>query len=781
MGEVITFYSFKGGVGRTMGLANVAALYAQNGKRVLALDFDFEAPGLHKYFLKPRDGSKTPELRDGVLNYLQVVQRELEREYPAGEGFDTLDVRHTLPQKLARWLDAGNYIYEITVKDPNRKGATPEPIHFIPAVRFDATYPDLVRNFDWRRFYELYWEVFPVLARTLANRYDVVLIDSRTGVTDLGSICTILLPDKLVLAFSPNEQSLPGALEAGWQAIQGRDSMGRPPLHVYPLLSRLEDGEETLKREWIARAQKGFERLFEAAYKYVDCDLETYFNAVRVPHRPYYAYGERIAAEEQRTSETGSLAEVYHQFTRCLSCDGVLAAQDELKKSGYSQDDAWLRSMVGQMNRGPFADPAKVQAFEPIVAIENAANEARQGRHDDALRTCDETIAQLRPNNDRQSRIALSFALFRKQEVLRAQKRMDETIGPLHEIITLFAQYRDDALVELVLRAHLAMVGIHEQRGATSQALAEVEAAINLAQQHASNELGDLWVNALAKKSNLLAADKQWDHALACLEQLIEKLKHSPTLDAARVLCDTMLNQAVALDQLKRSQEATEIRAELIRRHGDSADEKIRQLVGVALYHRGKEFDHQPEERLRLLDDVLQRLEKVDKPLEHYKAVALTNKASYLEEVGQYAQSQQAGEEWLRQFRSSENEQIRDMKVEVLVNLSLSCWRHAKEYIQQGDQDAANALLEQAHTRIFEALQTAPENIFVLENAAYVLALQNRLDEARVHLQRALSIDAETVRSGALEDIASHPVPQDEVFRNLLDELAPPAGDTQDA
>src|SRR5882724_4879233 len=49
-GEVITFYSYKGGVGRSMALANVATLLAQAQKRVVVLDFDFEAPGLHRYF-----------------------------------------------------------------------------------------------------------------------------------------------------------------------------------------------------------------------------------------------------------------------------------------------------------------------------------------------------------------------------------------------------------------------------------------------------------------------------------------------------------------------------------------------------------------------------------------------------------------------------------------------------------------------------------------------------------------------------------------------------------
>ena len=50
-GRVITFYSFKGGTGRSMALANIATTLAQrNGNRVLAIDWDLEAPGLHSYF-----------------------------------------------------------------------------------------------------------------------------------------------------------------------------------------------------------------------------------------------------------------------------------------------------------------------------------------------------------------------------------------------------------------------------------------------------------------------------------------------------------------------------------------------------------------------------------------------------------------------------------------------------------------------------------------------------------------------------------------------------------
>src|SRR5437588_4726658 len=50
MGTLITFYSYKGGVGRTMALANIATLLAMWSKSVLVIDWDLEAPGVEHFF-----------------------------------------------------------------------------------------------------------------------------------------------------------------------------------------------------------------------------------------------------------------------------------------------------------------------------------------------------------------------------------------------------------------------------------------------------------------------------------------------------------------------------------------------------------------------------------------------------------------------------------------------------------------------------------------------------------------------------------------------------------
>ena len=65
MSRIITFYSYKGGVGRTLALANIGVLLAKRGKRVLLMDWDLEAPGLDRYF--------RPEYTDLVTPYFYPV------------------------------------------------------------------------------------------------------------------------------------------------------------------------------------------------------------------------------------------------------------------------------------------------------------------------------------------------------------------------------------------------------------------------------------------------------------------------------------------------------------------------------------------------------------------------------------------------------------------------------------------------------------------------------------------------------------------------------------
>src|SRR5689334_14602299 len=100
-GQVITFYSYKGGTGRSMALTNVACLIARGvsmlegdsvamPKRVLAVDWDLEAPGLHRFFsslLMADSGpaGENPENSEGLIDLLSRLE-EVTRDWVPSEG-----------------------------------------------------------------------------------------------------------------------------------------------------------------------------------------------------------------------------------------------------------------------------------------------------------------------------------------------------------------------------------------------------------------------------------------------------------------------------------------------------------------------------------------------------------------------------------------------------------------------------------------------------------------------------------------------------------------------
>jgi MinD-like ATPase involved in chromosome partitioning or flagellar assembly len=180
---IITFYSFKGGVGRTMALVNTGAELARRGLKVLLVDFDLEAPGLSTY-----DLLRTEKPQPGIVEYVT-------------------EFRNTRHSPLVT-----DFIYE--AKPVGKKGGK---LWVMPAGRGDAEYRRMLNALNWRELYQdedgfllfedtrLQWE---------ADLHpDYVLIDARTGHTDIEGICTRQLADAVVVVFYPNEQNLAGLRE----------------------------------------------------------------------------------------------------------------------------------------------------------------------------------------------------------------------------------------------------------------------------------------------------------------------------------------------------------------------------------------------------------------------------------------------------------------------------------------------------------------------------------------------------------------------------------------
>lgn len=122
---VVTFYSFKGGVGRTTTLAACALLAARAGEKVVVIDLDLEAPGLASVFGVEADRGVVDLLVDhlatdavslaGALQRPQALPDELAKHIqviPAGR----LGVSYL--EKLARLDFAGSAMAPVGTEVP---------------------------------------------------------------------------------------------------------------------------------------------------------------------------------------------------------------------------------------------------------------------------------------------------------------------------------------------------------------------------------------------------------------------------------------------------------------------------------------------------------------------------------------------------------------------------------------------------------------------------------------------------------------------------------------
>lgn len=290
-GKIVSFYSYKGGTGRSMAMANVAWLLASRGQRVLVIDWDLEAPGLHRYF-EPFLADKSLENSTGLIDFV------LE--------FASAAVSQTKEEAQPDWyLEYANILAHampVAWDFP-----TPGLLHMVPAGRQDSAYAVRVNSFDWKQFYEKLgggiW--LEAVKRQMRERYDFILIDSRTGVSDTSGVCTVQMPDQLVVCFTLNQQSMAGASAVAYSALQQRRAPdGSPTLRVWPLPMRVEDAEQERLELARAIARTRFSRVLGHLSP---SEQDRYWGDIEVAYYPLYAYEEILAVFGDRPRQSRSL------------------------------------------------------------------------------------------------------------------------------------------------------------------------------------------------------------------------------------------------------------------------------------------------------------------------------------------------------------------------------------------------------------------------------------------------------------------------------------------
>ncbi len=218
--ETITFYSYKGGVGRTLALANIAIYLSRFGQNVCIMDFDLEAPGLHYKFPKI---FKPSDIRGGLVDYIYEFTHN-----------------KVTPKSL------DDFSLEVVSPSKSQGG-----IRLIPAG-------DVLSSDYWRKLASINWHslfyeegsegvlFFLELKERIVKEFapDFLLVDSRTGVTEMGGLCTSLLPDEVVFLIVNNQENIEGARQI-LRSIQKVERLpGQKPIGVTFALNRIPFPEE---------------------------------------------------------------------------------------------------------------------------------------------------------------------------------------------------------------------------------------------------------------------------------------------------------------------------------------------------------------------------------------------------------------------------------------------------------------------------------------------------------------------------------------------------------
>src|SRR5262245_45780581 len=121
--KTITFYSYKGGVGRSLALANIASRLCEFDRTICLLDFDLEAPGLQFKF----PFSRNFKVKKGIVDYIYDFTNS-----------------GTVPDNIK------DYVVEVPIAGSH------EPVLLIPAGNIDSKeYWKKLSSIDW---FELLYE-----------------------------------------------------------------------------------------------------------------------------------------------------------------------------------------------------------------------------------------------------------------------------------------------------------------------------------------------------------------------------------------------------------------------------------------------------------------------------------------------------------------------------------------------------------------------------------------------------------------------------------------------
>jgi tetratricopeptide (TPR) repeat protein len=257
--QILAFYSFKGGVGRSMAVLNLAYALAAKGRHVLVLDVDLEAPGLSGFL--HREAEIAGFARFDMVNLLGWAFSATPPLNPVSFPTATDYVVPIVPERLAKVPRTFSELGRLDIIPVEEERDYYDRLTSLAMGNYDQD--DLVRAGSvlraWLKSLRFPIEVpdyyGPDYERTAS--YDYVLVDSRTGITETGGLCIGPLSDQLVVLTALNDQNVAGTrkflTEVGILDERAGPAPGSKPYLV--VASLVPTGEIEKKRQRLGQIE----------------------------------------------------------------------------------------------------------------------------------------------------------------------------------------------------------------------------------------------------------------------------------------------------------------------------------------------------------------------------------------------------------------------------------------------------------------------------------------------------------------------------------------------
>jgi cellulose biosynthesis protein BcsQ len=301
--HTVTFYSFKGGVGRTTALTHVAAILAMRGRRVVAVDLDLEAPGLSSAL------KLTPSPEHGIVDYFY------ERAY--------------LPEGVEPGISVAEIFGEVRIPDATGR------LFVVPAgilnLGYIAKVDDLRASTITESGKDLWSTFYDEITEQLQP--DIILVDSRTGINEWGAFSLLRAADKAIVFLYPNEQNRRG-IGLLLEALASTVSIS----FVFSPVPSLGDiGMKMVRKQWKELRNIAGELPSESQTE------REIANPIVIPYNPGIALAETYPVSEFLSYYT-RIADVIEEETNALRLRTILANQqyrrEILESLRFSQADA---------------------------------------------------------------------------------------------------------------------------------------------------------------------------------------------------------------------------------------------------------------------------------------------------------------------------------------------------------------------------------------------------------------------------------------------------------